>query len=244
VTHGWLEVAGIETRAWWPTAGETTRGEWVLYVHGGGFTAGSPDVFDAHGGWLAQKTGVPVFAPRYRLAPRHPHPAAGDDCGSVHEHLTGTRGRSPRAIVGVSAGGSIAVSLASRLGAGSARLLALESPLLDERVVTSSSQRSTDPGWTAEHARRAWAAYLPSPVPSGVAPRCVTSGLPPVFLSVGGGEVSLDETLTWAADLARASVPCELHVWAGQFHGFETKRPDLDVSRASRRLQLEAVLRA
>jgi acetyl esterase/lipase len=41
-----------------------------------------------------------------------------------------------------------------------------------------------------------------------------------------------DETIDYAARLAQAGVPMELHSWAGGFHGFELSGPDAEISRA------------
>lgn len=238
------EVAGVRTVVREPDA--PAAEEWILYVHGGGFTAGRPEDFDAHLRWLAEQTGARVFAPAYRLAPAHRYPAAVDDCVAVHRALAerhredGSDGVA-LAVVGVSAGGTIATTAVTRLGPGATRVLVLESPLLDDALTSASSRSATDPVWGREAAGRAWAAYLPPDAPEGARPARTTANLPPVHVSVGAGELSLDETRDWVERIARAGGTCSLRVWDGQFHGFETKRPDDPVSRSSRAAQLAAI---
>ncbi|HEX4768556.1 MAG TPA: alpha/beta hydrolase fold domain-containing protein [Lichenihabitans sp.] len=51
----------------------------VVYFHGGGFVAGSPETHRCVTAWLAQRAGLRVLSARYRLAPDHPFPAQLED---------------------------------------------------------------------------------------------------------------------------------------------------------------------
>jgi acetyl esterase/lipase len=51
----------------------------VLYFHGGGLLAGTPDMMVGASDKIARETGSVVVAPDYRLAPEHRFPAALDD---------------------------------------------------------------------------------------------------------------------------------------------------------------------
>ena len=68
-------------------------GEWageggatLLYLHGGAFFAGSPRHYRPIASAFAS-LGFNVFTPAYRLAPRHPFPAALDDALAVYAAL-------------------------------------------------------------------------------------------------------------------------------------------------------------
>jgi len=69
-------------------------GEWalsgsgvgLLYLHGGAYFAGTARSHRPITSFLARR-GFDVFAPSYRLAPRHPFPAALEDVLSVYEEL-------------------------------------------------------------------------------------------------------------------------------------------------------------
>src|SRR5438874_13184609 len=68
-----------------PIGGEWTRfarsapGRVILYFHGGGFLAGSPESHRAVVGRLAEAAEADAFSPRYRLAPDCVFPAAVRD---------------------------------------------------------------------------------------------------------------------------------------------------------------------
>ncbi|HET6859289.1 MAG TPA: alpha/beta hydrolase, partial [Streptomyces sp.] len=52
----------------------------LLYLHGGGFVAGSTRVYHRHALRLADKLGVVIVSVDYRLAPENPVPAPVEDC--------------------------------------------------------------------------------------------------------------------------------------------------------------------
>lgn len=88
----------------------------ILFVHGGGWVMGSLETHDPLCRELALRTGLPVVAVDYRLAPEHRFPAAHDDVAAVLQWLRGSdqHGLLPTGVVlaGDSAGGQIAASLA------------------------------------------------------------------------------------------------------------------------------------
>jgi acetyl esterase/lipase len=86
----------------------------VLYIHGGGYVAGSPHTYRGFIGALAKAARVEVFAPDYPLAPEQPYPAAPDACLRAYQALA-ERGSGPIALAGDSAGGGLALGLALRL---------------------------------------------------------------------------------------------------------------------------------
>src|SRR5262245_31968376 len=88
----------------------------VLYIHGGGFRMLSKDTHWLMGLAFARR-GYLVFNVNYRLAPRHPFPAAIEDVCAAYEWVVANApargGDLSRLIVaGESAGGNLAVSLA------------------------------------------------------------------------------------------------------------------------------------
>jgi len=88
----------------------------ILYFHGGGYFFGSARTQMPMLSHLAQRTGLRVFSPDYRLAPEYPFPAAFDDALAAWHGLLG-KGYRPDQIVlgGDSAGGGLALALLAHL---------------------------------------------------------------------------------------------------------------------------------
>lgn len=69
-----------------PPSGDIADGV-VLYLHGGAYAVCSPRTHRVITTRLALDTGLPVLAPRYRLAPEHPFPAAFEDALDAYRLL-------------------------------------------------------------------------------------------------------------------------------------------------------------
>ncbi len=84
----------------------------VLYLHGGGYVAGSAFGYQPHAGALAAAAQTGVLVPDYRLAPEHPFPAAVEDALSAYGWML-EQGIAPEriAVAGDSAGGGLVLSL-------------------------------------------------------------------------------------------------------------------------------------
>ena len=86
----------------------------IIHLHGGWFVLGSATAYRHLIGHIVARTGARAFVPDYRLAPEHPYPAAVDDVFACYQAL----GRSEIrriALAGDSAGGNLALGLASRI---------------------------------------------------------------------------------------------------------------------------------
>jgi len=70
------------------TTGTPAPGRVMLYFHGGGYVAGLPWTHRELLGRLARATRLAVIAPKYRLAPKHPLPAALEDAVAAWDGLT------------------------------------------------------------------------------------------------------------------------------------------------------------
>ena len=88
----------------------------ALFIHGGGFVAGSLQGYDIPLRHLALRSGWQVAAIDYRLAPEHPFPAAVHDCAAaLMVLLTEPDVEAGRmAVIGDSAGGCLAAVTARR----------------------------------------------------------------------------------------------------------------------------------
>jgi monoterpene epsilon-lactone hydrolase len=87
----------------------------VLFVHGGGYFAGSALGSRPLAGVLTSLTERAFLVPDYRLAPEHPYPAAADDVAAAYTWLT-TRTRPDRlAVVAESSGCGLLLSALHRI---------------------------------------------------------------------------------------------------------------------------------
>ncbi len=88
----------------------------ILYLHGGGYTCGGIEYARGFAVTMAERFGVRVFCPAYRLAPEHPFPAALEDALVSYQYLL-SKGYDPEKIMlcGESAGGGLCYSLCLKL---------------------------------------------------------------------------------------------------------------------------------
>ncbi len=132
------------------------RGGVIMYIHGGGFTAGSIKYARGYAAVLAAECGMKAFCVEYRLAPENPYPAALNDVYDAYIALIkgGTPGE--RIIIaGESAGGGLLYSLCLRLRAEGIELPAgiiAISPWCDLTLSgeSYSNNREADPSLTHE----------------------------------------------------------------------------------------------
>lgn len=84
----------------------------LLYLHGGGYTVGSPRTHRSLAGRLALATNAVTYVLDYRLAPEARFPAAFDDCLAAYQTLLAAGWRGDQIFVaGDSAGGGLALAL-------------------------------------------------------------------------------------------------------------------------------------
>ena len=229
-------------------------------IHGGGMVLGDVSMNDARCAAIALNLGVVVASVDYRLAPEHPYPAPLEDCyrGLVwffDQAETFGVDTARIAVGGGSAGGGLAAGLALLArdrGEVSPCFQLLTFPMIDDRNQTPSSYMVDDTRlWNRAANIAGWSAYLDGrngadDVPVYAAPARATdlAGLPPAIITVGSLDTFIDEDIAYAQALLRAGVPCELHVYAGGFHGSNFMVPNSDISQRWYRDEMAALDRA
>lgn len=218
-------------------------------IHGGGYFAGSYEGYDGLYDRLCPRLGLVGVSVEYRLAPETSYPGPLEDCYRAllwtfeHADELGV----DRARIGVhggSAGGGLAAAvalLARDRGELELAFQVLESPMLDDRQATRSSQLDGLPIWTREANAFGWRCYLGSRYGTGDVPYTAAparaadlSGLPPALVTVGAVDGFLDEDVDYALRLNHAGVPAELHVYPGACHGYQLAG-DSEISRQHNR---------
>lgn len=193
---------------------------------------------------LVQRYGAVVVSPAYRLAPKHPYPAALHDCYAALRHLVNHAdelGVNSGQIMmgGESAGGGLTAALClyarDRGEVAIAYQMSLY-PMIDDRD-TASSRDNHAPVWNTRRNRRAWKAYLgdlwgTDAVPPYAAPARAAdlAGLPPAYTFVGDIEPFYCETLAYVERLRAAGVEAAVGVYPGCFHAFDMLLPFKRVS--------------
>jgi epsilon-lactone hydrolase len=204
--------------------------EAILHLHGGWFNLGSAKAYRHLVGQIAARAGARAFIPDYRLAPEHPFPAATDDALACYRGLV-EGGVRRIALTGDSAGGNLALGLASRvIGDGDsghatlAGVVAL-SPVTDLTLSGASYDTRADAEFffTRPQIAELVRAYLGSadakdPVASPLFGEL--AGVPAVRIHVGDDEVLLDDSLRYVERAVAAGVDARVDVWMGMPHGF------------------------
>lgn len=234
----------------------------LLWIHGGGYLMGHPDLDDSLCEQFVLRANCLVGSIDYRLAPEHTYPAAIEDCYSglqwMAEHADELNiDLSRLAIGGASAGGGLTAALAilarDRGGPDIVFQMPLY-PMIDDRNLTPSSHEINNDNfpkaWNREMNQLAWSMYLGSAandeVPSYAAAAREKDliGLPPAYTCVGDLDPFRDETIDYVARLAQADVPVEFHLYPGCFHGFDVIFNDTEISNRARNEYIDALARA
>lgn len=244
VTCTTIEAEGARLRVYRPEA--QTSDAALLWIHGGGYVIGVAKMDDRLCAETARELGMVVVSPEYRLAPKHPFPAAHDDCRAAWRWLRAHASelgvdRDRIAVGGQSAGGGLAAGLVQRLRDEREPVLAqwLLCPMLDDRTAARREPRADDHYiWSSRSNTAAWAAYLgqapgarTTPAYAVPARRENLAGLPPTWLYVSDIELFADEVVAYADRLYEAGVDTTLHEVSGAPHGFESWAPDTEPAR-------------
>lgn len=111
VAIGYTTLGGVPTGALTPA--DTDPRRVLLYLHGGGYTVGSPRTHRALVARLATALDAQAYVPDYRLAPEHRFLAAFDDSLAAYKGLLAAGWPSSQIVVaGDSAGGGLTLALA------------------------------------------------------------------------------------------------------------------------------------
>ncbi|GAA5050091.1 alpha/beta hydrolase [Nocardia callitridis] len=218
------------------------RGRLIYYIHGSGYISCSPATHRGLVSELSRRLHRPVYAVRYRRAPKYRFPSAHDDILNGYLWLI-ARGHhaSDIVVMGDSAGGHLALGLCSQLrqlGVDQPAALVGFSSLVDPTWQLAQSHNALvwDQFVSARTGRRITQTYL-----AGVDYRdprldvlgAVGPDLPPMLLQTGGSEVLASDSERYAEVLRSAGGRCELEVWSGMFHVFQMGYPRLPEARSA-----------
>ena len=226
----------------------------LLWIHGGGYGMGSPELDENFIKNFIETAQCVVIVPEYRLSIEKPFPAALDDCYAAllwMKHNADKLGihSSQLMIGGDSAGGGLTAALSLYARDRGTVNISFQMPLypmLDDRMITESSQNNTAPVWDSKRNYLGWKYYLgglfeSDHVSKYAAPSRETdySNLPPTCTFVGSLEVFRDETIQYIEKLRAAGVATHFKEYKGCYHGFDQAAPEGTVAKEATRFLLE-----
>lgn len=244
-----VDAGGVDAELIWPARLHHPIGRRViLYIHGGGFFAGSPETHQALAGSLAKAASSDVLLIDYRLAPEYPFPAQIDDTLTAYQWLLDSGYENDNVIIaGDSTGANLAIESVLRQ-------MALKGPL-PAAVIAMSPVVNLQPAaaikgpedpligsFLADDAR---AAYLGARSPSDprVSPLYADmKGFPPLLVQVGSDDALLNDTLQHAEKARQAGVDVTLQQWPGMTHQWQLFPFWLDDARQSNQKAAEYAL--
>ena len=227
----YIETEAGGAPAMWLVPKGCTEARVLLCMHGGGFVGGSIYSHRKLFGQLAKAAGMRALVFDYRLAPEHIHPAQVDDAIAAYRWLLeqGIDG-GQIAFTGDSSGGGLAITTqlcARELGLPLPAAAMPFSPWFDMELTGASyeSNRDKDAFFYKEVVQGLVMMFLGE----GGNPRdplanpfyADLSGLPPIYIQVGGEETLLDDSRRFAELAGKAGVDVRLEIFPEQQHTFQ-----------------------
>jgi epsilon-lactone hydrolase len=210
----------------WVSVATATNGPTVLFLHGGGYVAGSPRTHRLLTAQIARVATARVLALDYRLAPEHPYPAAVEDAWRAYGWLL-RQGIDPMTILvgGDSAGGGLALALLLALRdaqlpmpAGAVGL----SPWLDLALQGESLRTNVGIDYlnpqVLQGAARMYLAGADPHTPLASPLYADLHGLPPLLIQAATTELLVDDSRRFVERARAAGVHVKLELYENMVH--------------------------
>ena len=222
-----FDIKGIQAARITPP--DTSSAKTILYLHGGGFMAGSIHSHRDLAARIAKAACAKLVLIDYRLAPEHPYPAGLDDAFTACRHLLDQGTPAEKlCIAGDSAGGGLVLSLMVRMRMedlpmpGCAVFL---SPWVDLECTGRSMKKNqtNDPMLSKELLLKTAGVYTDQdPSNPLISPlNADFTGFPPMLVHAGENEVLLDDAVRLAEKARHYGIKAEIEVYSEMFHVFQ-----------------------
>ena len=226
----------------WITPAQVTNQGVIVFMHGGGYVAGSPKSHRALTTWLAHRAGMRLFSLDYRLAPEHPFPAGLDDAvRAVHAVVASGTPMSRIVLCGDSAGGGLVLATLLRLrdeGSALPVSAALICPLTDltGQSATLVSNAESEPLLGLRHrevAMKSYAGNTPLAHPYLSPLFADLRGIPPLLVEASRIEVLWDDAAHFVERAKSAGVDVTFVPHEGLAHDWHVMVPFIPEARKS-----------
>lgn len=203
----------------------------LLCSHGGGYVAGSIYTHRKFFGHVAKQVGCRALAVEYALCPEQSHPAPVNDMVRAYRWLLESEGIRPEdvALIGDSAGGSLALTTISAIRDAGLPLPATTVPLSpwaggDTSGGSYDANRDNDVLVTREMSQAIGGIFLGEGDPRDplANPLYIDyRGYPPIYIQVGGHEAVLNDSTRPAEAAQNAGVKVKIDVFPEMQHCFQ-----------------------
>jgi epsilon-lactone hydrolase len=214
----------------------------ILFLHGGGYIAGSINSHRDIASRIAKQSKAEVVIIHYRLAPEHPHPAGIEDALTAYKWMLSQNLLPDKiALVGDSAGGGLTLALLHRIKTNKLPMpsaAVLMSPWTDLENKNNSilEREDRDPMFTKDMLDQTAALYAGdqganlasiSPINNDMTDFC------PMLIHVGENEILLDDSIILAKKAEKAGVKVSIEIYDEMFHVFQYFARYLSIARDS-----------
>ena len=201
----------------------------IMFIHGGAFCLMSALTHSRFAGHIANACNGQVIVPDYSLAPEFPYPVALNECMAVIKILMKENSPKPLALIGDSAGGTLAMATALKLRNEGESLpfgLVLMAPWLDLTLSSPSVKilKDKDVMLNERNLRATSTHYIgtANATSSYVSPLygCFR-GLPPVYVQASEYDLLLDDSKRLQKMYIEQGLELRLEVFDNMMHSFQ-----------------------
>jgi epsilon-lactone hydrolase len=227
----YIEVDAGGVLSMWAVPKGCTEDRVILCFHGGGFFSGSMYTHRKLYGHFARAIGCRALIVHYRRSPEHAHPAQVNDALAAYRWLLDQGIKSAHiALIGDSAGGGLSITtalLARDKGLPMPAALIPISAWFDMEVIGKSmdTNQGKDLLLNKEWVRSMAGMFLGqggNPKDPYANPLYADlTGLPPVYMQVGGAEVLLDDSRRLSDCARKFGVDVRLDIYPHMQHSFQ-----------------------
>jgi len=212
--------------AMWLTPDNNDNKRIILYIHGGGYIAGSIHSHKDMASKIAKSSAAKSIIFDYRLAPEHPFPDGLNDVKTMYDWVFKNYGKTHTiSVVADSAGAGLAMAMLTPIPSNVLALpasIVLISPWVDLSCTNEShiTNQNNDPMLISTVLKKTARIYtnknLTNPLVSPI--HNDFRGFCPTLIQTGENEILLDDSKHLARKLKQANVLVNLEVWEEMFH--------------------------